>query len=172
MPTTFTFQKRSGAPAGTINIVVGGQSFVLDDSTHTTFTTTDPAVARDLGGNPFVQIQGTSASAYSLPPVLTPNVVASTTYTFQLTDAGGVVEFTSATAVTATIPTNAAAPFGIGSEIKVHQYGAGQVTYSPAGGVTLRGLAGKTKISGQYGTTIIRKRATDEWVLEYSGDAA
>jgi hypothetical protein len=172
MPTTFTFQKKSGAPSGTINIVVGPNTFLLDDSSHTTFTTTDPAVARDLVGNPFVQIQGTSASAYSLPPVNTPNVQSGTTYTFATTDAGGVVEFTSATAVTATIPANSAEPFGIGSEIKVHQNGAGQVTFSPAAGVTLRGYSGKTKIAGQYGTVKLRKRATDEWVLEQSGDAA
>lgn len=89
-----------------------------------------------------------------------------TTYTLALTDRGKVVEFTNASAVALTVPTNASVAFPVGTTIGILQYGAGQVTISGAG-VTLRSANG-LKTALQYSTVWIRKRATDEWVV--SGD--
>ena len=98
-------------------------------------------------------------------PLVT-RTASGTTDTFVLGDAQNAVEYTSASAVIATVPTNATVAYPLGTVIIGAQIGAGQVTFSPAGGVTLRvppGLAAKT--SGQYTTIALRKRATDEWVL-------
>jgi hypothetical protein len=89
-------------------------------------------------------------------------------WTFALTDAGMLVESTSATAVTFTVPTNASVAFPIGTVIEVHQYGAGQITIAPAAGVTIRTPSSYTTRT-QFSTLRLRKRATDEWVLD--GDA-
>ena len=45
------------------------------------------------------------------------------------------------------------------------QLGAGQVTFSPAGGVTIGEYQSKTKLAGQYAGATIVKLATDTWVL-------
>ena len=84
---------------------------------------------------------------------------------FALTDAGKVVEFTSATAVTATVPANATVAFPVGTVIEVAQYGAGTVTIAAAGGVTLRSRGSVFTIAGQYGSVGLRKRGTNEWVV-------
>jgi len=84
-------------------------------------------------------------------------------------EAGTVVEFTAATAVALTVPTNANIAFPIGSIVGILQYGAGQVTVSGAG-VTFRSAGAKLKTTAQYSSAWLRKRATNEWVL--SGDLA
>lgn len=86
-------------------------------------------------------------------------------YTLQSGDDRTVQEFTNGTAVTVTVPTNAMWAAAVGSVVQLHQYGVGQVTITPASGVAVNALAGANKISGQYGTAFLRKRATDEWEL-------
>lgn len=63
------------------------------------------------------------------------------------------------------IPTNASHAFPIGSQIIIVQYGTGQTTIAPTGGVTMRSSGGKTKIAAQYGMATLIKIDTNEWVL-------
>jgi hypothetical protein len=92
------------------------------------------------------------------------NSTASTAYTLNLNDNNDTVQFTAATAVTVTIPTNATAAFPIGSQILLLQYGAGQLTVGGAG-VTIRSSGGKLKSGAQYAIMTLLKIGTDEWVL-------
>jgi hypothetical protein len=85
-------------------------------------------------------------------------------YTLAVSDAGTVVEFTVATAVTLTIPANVLVGFPVGTIIEVFQYGAGQVTVTAGAGVTLRTFSG-VHTAGQYATISLRQRDVDEWVL-------
>lgn len=91
-------------------------------------------------------------------------------YTLVLSDAGKVVELNNAAALNLTIPLNSSVAFPIGTVIELWQQGAGQVTIVPTAGVTLRSPGGLTKLYGQYSGGTLRKRATDEWVLQ--GDLA
>ena len=68
-------------------------------------------------------------------------------------------------ACTLTIPTNASDPIPVGAEFVFWQIGAGTVTFTPAGGVTLRSKDGNTDIGGQYAAVSLKKIATDTWVL-------
>lgn len=86
-------------------------------------------------------------------------------YTFALADASTVVEGSSATAQTFTVPPNSSVAFPVGSEIEVVAMGAGQITAAPGAGVTLRSRGGALKTNGQYAVMSLRKRATDEWVV-------
>lgn len=95
---------------------------------------------------------------------ITANIQPSS-YTLALSDLGLVIEITDAAASALTIPTNASVAFPIGTVIEVLQYGAGQVTLTPAAGVTLDSFGGLVKTAGQYATVGLRKRATDGWVL-------
>ena len=91
-----------------------------------------------------------------------------TSYTFTPGDAATLVEFTSATAVTAIVPPNSAAPFPVGATILLRQYGAGQVGVVGGVGVTVHARGGALDLAGQYAQATLIKRATNEWVL--SGD--
>lgn len=93
------------------------------------------------------------------------NQSASTSYTFALSDAATYLQFTSGSAVTATIPTNASVAFAIGAEIDIEQNGAGVVTFSAAGGVTLRSNSGLVATNGQYAVATLKKVATNTWTL-------
>lgn len=92
------------------------------------------------------------------------NSTAATAYTLTLADNNDTVQFTAATAVAVTIPTNATAAFPIGSQILLLQYGAGQLTVGGAG-VTIRASGGKLKSAVQYSLLTLLKIGTDEWVL-------
>lgn len=100
----------------------------------------------------------------------TANVQSGTTYTLALVDgaaAGGFpeVDFTSASAVTVTVPTNASVAFPVGEQIDLCQDGAGKVTVAAAGGVTINSKAGNLAATAQYVCLTLRKTATNTWRL-------
>jgi hypothetical protein len=85
-------------------------------------------------------------------------------YTLVVGDKGKVIEMNVAGANVLTVPTNASAAFPIATQITIVQYGAGQVTITPAGGVTIRSLGSALKTVGQYSAVSLFKRGTDEWI--------
>lgn len=97
------------------------------------------------------------------------NQQSGTGYTFALSDAGGYVEFTSSSPVTATIPSNSTAAFKIGDRIDVTQAGSAVVTFvvpSPnPDGVVLRSFNNWVVTRGQWATVTLVKRGTNEWQL-------
>ncbi len=98
------------------------------------------------------------------------NPQTGTSYTLALVDDQALVTLSNALSITVTIPLNATIAFKIGAVIFLTQLGAGVVTVAVAGGGTLRSLAAKVAISGQYGVARLEKIATDVWLL--SGDLA
>jgi len=95
---------------------------------------------------------------------LTANTQTGTTYTLVIGDAGKCVEMNNGAANTLTIPLNASVGFPTGTVIELYQVGAGQTTVAITGGGTLRAPDG-AKLSKQFASASLRKRATDEWVL-------
>lgn len=94
------------------------------------------------------------------------NPQTGTTYTFVIGDAGDMVTFNNASAITATIPPNSSVAFPVNQTvINLAQLGAGQVSIAPGSGVTLNSSGTKRKLSGQYSTAAIVKYATDTWLL-------
>lgn len=85
--------------------------------------------------------------------------------TLALNQSYKIVEMNAATAKTITIPLNSNIAFPIGTLIYVYQMGAGQVTISPAVGVTLRSYNNEYKTKGQYSVITLRKHATNEWIM-------
>jgi len=87
-----------------------------------------------------------------------------TTKSLVLTDLGAWIRFTSATAVTLTVPTNASVAFPIGTTLNGLQAAAGQITV--AGTPTVNkptGYNAKTRAQGSAWSLI--KVATDTWDL-------
>ncbi len=64
-----------------------------------------------------------------------------------------------------TIPLNATQAFAVGTTIEIFQLGAGQTTIVATGGVTTQSPSGKLKLTGQYSSATLRKRATDTWAI-------
>lgn len=98
------------------------------------------------------------------------NAQTGTSYTLVLTDAGRQVTMNNAAASTLTIPTNATVAYATGTVIKVIQLGAGAVTITPAGGVTLTTpynlVGGNTSFPmSQYQVATLIKQATNTWVV-------
>jgi hypothetical protein len=86
-----------------------------------------------------------------------------TSYTLALTDRDKAITFNNSAAVTVTVPTNASVAFPIGSIIYITrlQSSTASVTLSAAGGVTIN----KSGALGLGEELILRKRATDTWVV-------
>lgn len=99
-----------------------------------------------------------------------PHTAQTADYTLALADAGTVVEMNKATAVTVTIPLNATVAFPVDTTISIQQMGAGSVTVAATGGVTIDG--GSVFTVAQYGVIVLRKRATDEWVVAANAGSA
>lgn len=88
-------------------------------------------------------------------------------YTFVLADSYSAHRFNKATAINATVPTNASVAFPVGIEIEIGQIGVGVLTVVAAGGVTINAPQGLKFTQYQYGR--LRKTATDTWSLQIYG---
>jgi hypothetical protein len=86
-------------------------------------------------------------------------------YVLALSDKNKLIEMNVGSANDLTIPLDSSISFAIGTQILLSQYGAGQTTVLPTGGVTLRSASGKTKLTSQYSGATLIKIATDEWYL-------
>jgi hypothetical protein len=99
---------------------------------------------------------------------LTENAQASS-YTLVLADGNSRhVKITNASANNLTVPPNSSVAFAIGTSILVSSLGAGQTTFVPGSGVTIRSPGGALKLRVQYSAATLIKIGTDEWLL--SGD--
>jgi len=98
-----------------------------------------------------------------LEPVV--NNQTGTTYTFILSDANDIITFNNASPITVTIPSNASVAFPIGTKIKCIRLGAGLITFSPAGGVTLNKPTG-IKPNRYMGAMV--KKSADQTAANYS----
>ena len=120
--------------------------------------------------SPTVNTPTVSGGTFNSPTVNTPTTTVSynqqtgTAYTLALSDRDKIVELSNASAISLTIPLNSSVAFPVGSSVTIVQTGAGQVTVSGAGGVTVNSNPG-LKLSGQWATAVLVKRATDTWLM-------
>lgn len=110
------------------------------------------------------QTLGVKWAAPAAPPTTITANRRTGNYTLVLGDAGLVVEMSVAGANTLTVPPNSSVAFATGTILEGVQYGAGQTTITPGGGVTIRSSGGKLKTTAQYSSFSLRKIATDEWI--------
>jgi hypothetical protein len=154
---------------GSANAAGSADTLSRSDHTHqVTSFVEGGATALSIGavsdGQTLVR-SGTSVVG-SDPAVISTNAQTGTSYTLALSDLGKVVEMSNAAANTVTVPPNSTAAFAAGSTIYVLQAGAGETSIAAGAGVTIRYSVTKgLKISEQWETVMLVKRATDEWVL-------
>jgi len=149
---------------GSLNVTGGITGSLLGTATTASYVTTAQTAS-------YVQ-QAVSAS-YALTASYVANVSPELivtnrqtgSYSLILSDKNKLIEMNVASANNLTIPLNSSITFDIGTQILLSQYGAGQTTILPTGGVTLRSAGGKTKLTSQYSGATLIKIATDEWYV-------
>lgn len=97
-------------------------------------------------------------------PIITVSTNAqAASYSLVLSDASKVVEMSSASANTLTVPLNSSHAFPVGSQIIILQTNTGQTTIAGTAGVTVNGTPG-LKLRAQWSSATLIKRGTDSWV--------
>lgn len=95
----------------------------------------------------------------------TPIIAKTASYTLSsLTERDSLIEVSSASATTITIPTNASVAYPIGTSLDILQTSTGQVTIAGAGGVTVNATPG-LKLRTQWSSATLFKRAENTWVV-------
>ena len=98
-------------------------------------------------------------------PSRTPIIAKTASYTLSaLTERDSLIEVSSASGTTITIPTNTAVAYPIGTSIDILQTSTGQVTIAGDTGVTVNGTPG-LKLRAQWSSCTLFKRATDSWIV-------
>lgn len=116
-------------------------------------------------GDPSVNLNIAAKLAALDPSSLGPTEVDPQTgaYTLVAADAARLVTVTSASGVALTIPPNSAVAFPVGTTVDVAQLGAGLVTITAGGGVTVQKV-NTLKMAGQWAKCKLTKIATDTWI--------
>jgi hypothetical protein len=86
-----------------------------------------------------------------------------TSYTLVLSDRNKMVEMNSTSPNIATIPTNTAQEFPVGSQVNILQTNTGQTSIVGDTGVTVVGTPG-LKLRAQWSAVTLVKRGTNSWV--------
>ena len=94
--------------------------------------------------------------------------VANNTYSLSTADAGKLIKFTNAGAITVNVFQFAVVQIPIGTRIEFYQANTGVVTINPLPGVTVNSRGGLLNSNGQYAKFELIKTGTDEWLA--SGD--
>lgn len=107
------------------------------------------------------KLDGIEAGAQVNATALSRRTEIGTTDILVLADAGKVVRYTNAGAVTATVPPNSSVAYPTDTIINIYAAGAGGVTIAAGSGVTIRNNANPLV---QYDEVSLRKDDTDAWV--------
>lgn len=102
----------------------------------------------------------TAAALNSAFNALTVRTTTGTSDTLVLADNGGMVTYSNAAAVTATVPPFASVAYATGTIIRALNLGAGAVTLTAGAGVTILGTAALA----QNESSLLVKTATNTWV--------
>lgn len=121
-----------------------------------------PSAPTAASGTNTTQI-ATTAFVTAAVSTISINAQTGTSYTLALSDLGKIVEMNNAAANTLNVPTDAAVAFPVGTAIDIFQTGTGQTTVAGSG-VTINARPG-LKLSGQWATATLVKRAANTWIL-------
>lgn len=141
-----------------------GSSTITTVGTIATGTWSGTTIAVNKGGTGATTASDARTNLAASP--LYPTITQKTgDFTFALVDDSALIEVSSASPITATVPANASVAFTTGTQILVARYGTGTVTFAPAGGVTIRSANSGLEIIDQYGMAVLIKIGTNEWLL-------
>lgn len=123
------------------------------------------ATTLTVGGTPVVTTTGTQT--LSNKAITLPINQQTGAYTLVLSDAGKIVEVSSTSASTVTVPPNSSVAFSVGSSISVMQTNTGTVTIAAGSGVTID--SDLSLILSRWNMVTLIKRDTDSWSVQGGG---
>ena len=130
--------------------------------TSPTFTGT-PAAPTPAAGDNGTKI---ATTAFVQTALLTPVAAyAGTAKTLALTDVGTIVDCTSSSAVTITIPPQSSVAWPDNTEIHVRMSSTGQVSIAVGSGVTVPPLTAPVALAGQGAVVTLKRRSADVWAI-------
>jgi hypothetical protein len=140
---------------------------ISNDNTGGTLSSITSPMPLSISG----QLGATGPTGADSPNIVSISQQSGTSYTLALADKNNLVEFSSTSSVTVTVPTNTSVAFPVGSTITILKTGSGPNTVSVVGdsGVTLNATP-TASLRAQWSSATLIKRATDSWVL--NGDLA
>jgi hypothetical protein len=168
----FTQTVNGAVPAPT---TISGKLLRDDGTWYTLPQATTSVVGITLMADAAAVAAGTTSSSAVSPLSLKDGTrqvianVAGTAYSVAAIDENKLYAFSSATAVSMTVFTNASVPIPIGYRIDLAQMGAGKVTVVASGGVTITATP-SLGLRAQGSVASLIKVATDAWLL--TGDLA
>ena len=148
---------------GTGSLVFGSSPVITTPelTLSTTTSTTQGRIAWDSTNSKIIVGDGSAAKSFTSSTVSFKQETSS--YTLILSDKDKIVEVSSGSSNTITIPTNANVAFPIGSQVIVLQTGTGQTTLAGDSGVTVNATPG-LNLRSQWSAATLIKRSTDTWV--------
>lgn len=130
-----------------------------DDSYETTLNAVDPTADRTI-------LLPNRSGTVSLSTIEFNQQTGS--YTLTAADDSKMIEISSSSANTVTIPNNSSVPFPIGTQINITQTGVGQTSIDCASGVTLncspQAVQNYGKLRSQWSSLVLIKRDTNTWI--------
>jgi hypothetical protein len=162
----------------TLNIIGGGQTDtlkLLNEAAIFTYRSADSTWTLESNDLPktqlynyldtrYASLTGATFTGAVIIPKLSTNNQTGTTYTFVLGDAGKTVTASNGSAQTYTVPANGTVAYAVDTYIQVFNEGAGTVTFSPAGGVTIHTKSSDAALNLQSGQSCyLHKTATNTW---------
>ena len=92
------------------------------------------------------------------------NQQSGTSYTAVLLDQDKLIELSSTSAITFTVPPNSSVAFPVGASINILQTNTGQVTVVGGSGVTVNSANG-LKLRTQWSGASLTKRSENVWIM-------
>ena len=164
----------TGAPAA-LNTLDELAAALGDDANFASTVTTSLALKAPLASPTFTGTVTVAASGVAFTDGTqtkegvasrTPIVQKTAAYTLSaLTERDSLIEVSSATGVTITIPTNTAVAYPVGTSIDILQTGAGQVTIAPVDGTVTVNATPGLKLRTTWSSATLFKRAANTWVV-------
>lgn len=132
-----------------------------------TFTGTPAYMLATTSTGDIIELSGTELQQEFLTEI---QQGATTSWQVSSANNGKLIELDNAAAISLNVVLNSTLAIPIGTRIEFYQKGAGVVTITPAGGVTINSRGGLLSSNGQYAKFELIKTNTDEWLA--SGDLA